>query len=122
MTSSRRITGALFLLFFRVVDRIGRVGGVRRVDGRIVVLHEIRRDVDGVLGLGAVEVIHAAGGLGRDWTARLVLVLLVWLLLVLLRSWRSKVVLTRVAGAFRLSRTGWVVPAAGARTTKAPAA
>src|SRR5688572_1232302 len=100
MTSSRRITGALFLLVLGVVDGIGCVGGVRRVDGRIVVLHEVRRDVDGVLILGAVQVIHAAGELSRNWTARLVLVLLERFLLVLRRSRWTKVFLPCVAGAF----------------------
>src|SRR5687767_5506967 len=123
MTSSRRITGALFLLFLRVVDGFGGVGGVRRVDGRIVVLHEVRRDVDGVFILGAVEVIHAAGELGRDGAARLVLVLLEGFLFVLRRSRGAKVFLPRVAGAaLGMSRTGRAVPAAGARTAKAAAA
>src|SRR5687767_2533186 len=123
MTSSRRITGALFLLFLRVVDGFGGVGGVRRVDGRIVVLHELRRDVDGVFILGAVEVIHAAGELGRDGAARLLLVLLEGFLLVLRRSRGAKVFLPRVAGAaLGMSRTGRAVSAAGARTAEAAAA
>src|SRR5687768_18609194 len=105
MTSSRRMTGALFLFFLGVVDGICRVG-VRQVDGRIVVLHEVRRDVDGVLILGAVKVIHAARELGRDRPARFFLVLLEGLLLVFRWRRRTEVLLPRVArAAFGMSRS-----------------
>src|SRR5687767_7869874 len=107
MTSSR-FTGGLFLVLFGVlvVDAgVGRAGigrvGLGRIHFRIVVLHEIRRDVDGVVILSAIEVVHAARELRRDGAARLVFLLLKRLLLVFRRRRRTKVALTRSAGGRR---------------------
>src|SRR5687768_3152971 len=74
MTSSR-FTGVLVLVLVGVL--VGGAGpgfgfGVGRVDLRLVVLHEVRRDVDGIIVLGAIEVVHAAGEFRRDRPARLV--------------------------------------------------
>src|SRR6185503_16049905 len=91
----------------------GRCAGFFVIHGRIVMLHEVRRDVDRIVLVGVVEVERATGELGRDRTARLVFILLERLLLVLRRCGRTKVLLSRVSGAFSMARSRRAV-AAGA--------
>src|SRR5688572_12156028 len=119
MTSSR-FTGALFLFFLvRLFVFFFIVG---RVDLRLLVLHEVRRNVDRVLVLGPIEVVHAARELRRDGTARLVFLLLKRLLLVFRRRGRTKVALARMSGAaFGMSRARGAVAAAGTRGAEAAA-
>src|SRR5262245_37277635 len=68
ITSSRR---TLVLVVAAVAARVRLI-----IDRRIFMLHEVRRDVDGIVLVGVVEIKRAARELGRNRAARLLFVLL----------------------------------------------